>query len=184
MEIELTKMPCHNYKHKKIVNAIYDVLSEYQIEALCECASWLLRHILITYEKYPEFEIDLISGRFEDSYHVWVHDKIENYYIDITAEQFLDDSTYFCSQDINDFLKLGYEITNNETTDEISKSVTDEPYILMDKGKKITLTNLLDKVKEKLNIVGGKRVNKKKSRKNKKKSRKNKSIKQFKYASL
>jgi hypothetical protein len=176
MEIELTKMPCHNYKHKKIVNAIYDVLSEYQIEALCDCASWMLRHMLITYEKYPEFEVELISGRFDETYHVWVYDKIENYYIDITSEQFLDADifpSYFCSQDIKDFLKLGYEVTNEETTDEISKSVTNEPYILIDKGKKITLTDLLDKVKQKLNIVGGKS----KSKKNKTKSKKNKSNK-------
>ena len=171
MEIELTKMPCQNYKHKKIVNAIYDVLSEYQIEAMCDCASWLLRHMLITYEKYPEFEVDLISGRFEKTYHVWVYDKIENYYIDITSEQFLDDSTYFCSQDINDFLKLGYEITDEETTEEINKSVTDEPYILIDKGKKVTLKDLLNKIKKKLNIVGGK------TRKQRKHKTRNKQVK-------
>jgi hypothetical protein len=182
MEIELTQLPCQNYKHKKIVNAIYDVLSEYQIEALCDCASWMLRHMLITYEKYPEFEVELISGRFDETYHVWVHDKIENYYIDITSEQFLDTDifpSYLCSQDINYFYDLGYKITNEETTDEISKSVTDEPYILIDKGKKITLADLLDKVKQKLDISGGKSKNKK--NKTKSKNKKNKTHKkQFK----
>ena len=157
---------CAQYKHKDIVTAIYKVISKYQIEAMCECASWLLRYMLIIYRHYPENQVEILSGRVDKLYHVWVYDKIENYYIDITSEQFLDESKCLCTQDINDFYKLGYVITFETTTDQIYKSVLDEPFIVYDTdGNKITLIYLLNQVKRHLGIVGGKRTKKKKNKK-------------------
>jgi hypothetical protein len=158
---------CKNYKHNNIVTAIYTVLSEYQIEALCECASWLLRYILIQYKQYSEHDVDLISGRVNDTYHVWVYDKTEKYYIDITSEQFSDNSKCFCTQNIDDFYKLGYKITNEMSTDEISKSIANEPFILYDNDKEITLSYLLHKIKQKLKIGGRTRYRKKNNKINK-----------------
>jgi hypothetical protein len=151
---------CTNYKHSDVVHAVYSILSEYQIEAMCDCASWILREILIKHRQYPDNQVDLVCGRFNETYHVWVHDKIENYYIDITSEQF-DIPKCFCSQDINEFKQLGYKITNEESTQQICKSICCEPYVLFDKGKKITRIHLFNRVKKLLGIVGGKRNTKK-----------------------
>uniref|UniRef100_A0A6C0B8H5 Uncharacterized protein n=1 Tax=viral metagenome TaxID=1070528 RepID=A0A6C0B8H5_9ZZZZ len=45
-----------------------------------DCASWLLRELLI-YKKYDPRQVDLICSIVNNTNHVFVLDKLENYYI-------------------------------------------------------------------------------------------------------
>ena len=161
------KTNCSDYKHSNIVNAIYSVLSNYQIEAMCDCASWILRELLLEHN-YTKDQVDLICCTVNDRNHVFVFDKLEHYYIDITSEQFEDTKEHpiqpcICSKTIDVFVNLGYDILG-EDTDQVCKTFCKELVVLYDKGKPITRTDLLNKIKNKLNIRGGKRKNVRKTR--------------------
>jgi hypothetical protein len=60
---------CSMYKHTDIVNAIYSVLTEYEpdLEAMCDCASWMLRELLIKYRHYSADEVELLCGKVMES---------------------------------------------------------------------------------------------------------------------
>lgn len=98
-----------NYKYKTTLNKIREVLLQYEsnLEAICDLATCLLTQIV------PNIEI--IAGEvhtYKRINHVWAYDTKEKYYVDITSEQF-GFPPCFCSQDISDFEKKGYKISNN-----------------------------------------------------------------------
>jgi hypothetical protein len=164
---------CPDYQHSDIVNAIYTVLSRYQIEAMCDCASWLLRELLISHKKYEIDQVKFICSIVNNRNHVFVLDKQYNYYIDITSEQFEDKNKNqiqpcIGSKSIDVFKDLGYEIDGENNTEGMCKLFCSEPYVLEDKGNRITRTQLLNKIKSYLGIKGGKR---KKSHQKSKRSR-------------
>jgi hypothetical protein len=134
---------CPDYQHSDIVNAIYTVLSKYQIEAMCDAASWLLRELLITHKKYKTDEVEFICSIVNERNHVFVLDRINKYYIDITSEQFEDTDKNqirpcIGSKSINVFKKLGYVINKNNNTEGMCKLFCREPYVLEYEGKQIT----------------------------------------------
>jgi len=164
-----SKKYCSDYKHSDIVNAIYTVLSNYQIEAMCDCASWLLRELLIVYKKYDPTQVELICSTVNDKNHVFVLDKVENYYIDITSEQFVDTKEEpiepcMGTNTISTFENLGYTITG-ENTDQVCKTFCKELCVLYDnRGIPITKEQLLNEIKKHLGIRGGKRKKRKTKR--------------------
>ena len=158
-EMEKVKY-CRDYEHSNIVTTIYSVLSNYQIEAMCECASWLLREILLTYKKYKETDVDLLCSTVNGKYHVFVFDKVQHYYIDITSEQFEDtmgNQIQPCmgTKNIDDFVQLGYSITG-ENTNEVCASFCKESCVVYDNDNPITRMQLLDQIKYRLGMKGGK----------------------------
>jgi hypothetical protein len=163
----IKKTYCSDYKHSDIVNAIYTVLSRYQIEAMCDCASWLLRELLL-HKKYNTTQVDLICSTVNNSNHVFVFDKLEHYYIDITSEQFVDtkgEQIEPCigSKTIEVFEELGYEISG-ENTNEVCKTFCKQSCVLYDKGNPITRIQLLNEIKKHLGMKGGKRKKRKTKR--------------------
>ncbi len=164
------KIYCSDYKHSDIVNAIYTILSNYQIEAMCDCASWLLRELLVVHKKYDPIQVELICSMVNDSNHVFVFDTLENYYIDITSEQFEDTKgkpiePCIGTKTITTFEKLGYTITG-ENTNEVCKTFCKQSCVLYDKGKPITRIQLLNEIKKLLGIKGGKRKKIRKTKRN------------------
>jgi hypothetical protein len=152
---------CSNYPHSDIVNAIYTVLSAYQIEAMCDCASWLLREFLIVYKNYDLNQVELICSIVNDMNHVFVLDKKYNYYIDITSEQFVDKQgnqieTCIGTESITTFENLGYNILGEDTKN-VCEIFCKESCVLYDDGKKITRNYLFNKIKSHLGIKGGKK---------------------------
>lgn len=153
-----TNKYCNVYKHTDIVNAIYSVLEEYEpnLEAMCDCASWMLREILIKHRNYSADDVELLCGKVNGVNHIWVYDKLEQYYIDITSEQFQFPKC-FCSKNKKDFDMLGYRITNQDSTEEICSYFCKMPCVLYDKKnitKEITKEMILRKITKKL---GGKK---------------------------
>ena len=164
-EMKEVKTYCRDYQHSDIVNVIYSVLSKYQIEVMCECASWLLRELLI-YKKYKPTDVEFICSTVNDTYHVFVLDKVNHYYIDITSEQFVDtrgEPIQPCmgSKHLKQFEDLGYIISEKNSTTSICKSFCEESCVLYDKGKPITRMQLLTEIKLRLGMSGGKRKSRK-----------------------
>ena len=164
-EMKEVKTYCRDYEHSTIVNAVYSVLSKYQIEAMCECASWLLREILL-YKKYKPTDVEFICSTVNDRFHVFVLDKVYHYYIDITSEQFVDihgNPIQPCmgSKKISDFKDLGYIISGENTTTFICESFCKESCVLYDKDKPVTRMQLLNEIKSRLGMAGGKRKSRK-----------------------
>lgn len=98
-----------NYKYKTTLEKIREVLLQYEssLETMCDLANCLFTQIV------PHIEI--IAGEvhtFKRINHVWAYDTKEKYYVDITSEQF-GFTPCFCSQDISEFEKKGYTISNN-----------------------------------------------------------------------
>jgi hypothetical protein len=163
---------CIDYPHSDIVNAIYTVLSKYQIEAMCDGASWLLRELLISHKKYDPTQVELICSIVNNHHHVFVLDKKYDYYIDITSEQFIDKNKNHIkpcigSKLLSDFEELGYKIIG-ENTEGICKIVCTEPYLLYDNDKPITRTQLLKEIKLYLGIRGGNQKSSRKTRRSRK----------------
>jgi hypothetical protein len=146
---------CSMYKHTDIVNAIYTVLVEYEpdLEAMCDCASWMLRELLIKYRKYSVDEVELLCGKVKGINHIWVHDKKEDYYIDITSEQFKFPKC-LCSKNKKELDDLGYVVTHPDSTEQVCDMFCKAPCVLYDKEKEITKEMILRKITKKL---GGKR---------------------------
>jgi hypothetical protein len=160
---------CSMYKHADIVNAIYIVLSDYEpnLEAMCDCASWMLKELLIHHRQYEEKDVELICGKVNKTNHIWVYDKKENYYIDITSEQFSSEQPFpicFCTQNKEDLDTLGYVPTNEETAEQVCESFCKMPCVLYNKNEKITKEMILQQIKKKLKIGGKKRTYKYKSK--------------------
>jgi hypothetical protein len=163
----IPKTYCSDYKHSDIVNAVYTVLSRYQIEAMCDCASWLVRELLI-HKKYDPRQVELICSTVKGAIHVFVFDTVEHYYIDITSEQFVDkngEEIQPClgSKNIETFQDLGYVITG-ENTNKICESVCRDSCILYVNDNPITKEQLLNEIKKHLGMTGGKRKKKRKTK--------------------
>jgi len=133
------------YKYKPTLEKIREVLLPYEssLEAMCDLSTCLLKELV------PHIEI--IAGEVRGHNHIWAYDTKENYYIDITSEQF-GLPPCLCSQDISEFEKYGYKITCNfhtwngafEMLTELKKGP-----VLISKGKEITMTHLLSEIKKK-----------------------------------
>lgn len=161
------KTYCSDYKHSDIVNAVYTILSNYQIEAMCECASWLVKELLL-YKKYDPSQVELICCTVNNRNHVFVFDTLENYYIDITSEQFVDKNgeqipPCIGSKSISTFENLGYNRIK-ENTKKICDDFCKESCVLYNNGKPVTRIQLLDEIKNHLGMRGGKRKKRTKRR--------------------
>jgi hypothetical protein len=137
-----------NYKYKTTLDKIREVLIQYEstLEAMCDLATCLLTQLV------PNIEI--IAGEVHTHKkinHVWAYDTKEKYYIDVTSEQF-GFPPCFCSQDISDFEKKGYVISNNfhvwngafHQCEELARGP-----VLIHKGKEITMVHILSEISKK-----------------------------------
>jgi hypothetical protein len=161
LDIELSNS-CISYKHNDIVNVIYDILgTKYgQIEAMCDIASWLLRYLLIKHRNYNEEDVVLVCGFVQEIDHVWVYDKKENVYIDITIEQFNESTSMPCFyiKQKSMLLSFGYTITDENCTTKINHEINKLPEILYDSKKRaITKEQLITMIEQRLFKRGGKK---------------------------
>lgn len=151
---------CREYENYDIVNKVYNLffVENKDEEFTQDSVTWILYKSLILYKNYTPDQIELIQGHINRENHIWLYDKKEKFFIDVTSE-LVSLNRCICTKDRKEFSKLGYSDSYAELVRKLSNRYDDDYIVFADKW--ITLREIVK------TIGGGKRKLRKRTKRKK-----------------